>query len=85
MDNHKSELLESMEILSHYVGTLAGKVVICSKEVGDYVKNMIVANPGTEPESSTQRTESVKSRSKKKFAEMEKKKPAAKQNKLKEK
>ena len=85
MDNHKSELLGTVETVSKFAGTLAGKVVVRSKEITDCVKNMMIAKLEPKPEPSTKATESIKSQAKKRLAEMEKEKPAVKQSKLKEK
>ena len=85
MDNHKPELLETVETVSKFAGTLAGKVVVRSKEISDCVKNMMTAKLEPKPEPSTKATESIKSQAKKKLAEMEEKKTTAKQGKLKEK
>ena len=85
MGNHKSGFLETVETVSKFAGTLAGKVVTCSREISDCVKNIMAAKVEPKPESSTKTTESIKSQAKKKLAEMEKQKPAAKQGKLKEK
>jgi hypothetical protein len=84
MDNHKSELLETLGIIFKFAGTLAGEVVVCSKEVSDCVKNIMAEKPENKSEPSTKTTESIKNQTKKKFAEMEKKKTTAKQAKLKE-
>ena len=80
--NHKSELLEGVEAVCEFVGTLAGKVVVRSKEIADCVKNLATTKLEPKPASSTG---SIKSPAKKKLAEMEKEKPTAKQSKLKEK
>ena len=45
MDNHKSELLETVETVSKFAGTLAGKVVVRSREISDCAKNMMTAKP----------------------------------------
>ena len=60
MDNHKSELLETLGTVSKFAGTLAGKVVVRSREISDCVKNMMTAK--LEP--STKATESIKSQAK---------------------
>lgn len=85
MDKHKSELLGTVETVSKFAGTLAGKVVVRSREISDCVKNMMAAKPEPKPESPAKPTESIKSQAKKKLAEMEKEKPVVKQGKLKEK
>ena len=85
MDNHKSELLETVETVSKFAGTLAGKVVVRSKEISDCVKNMMTAKLEPKPEPSTKATESIKSQAKKKIAEIEKKETTSKQTKLKKK
>ena len=81
MDNHKSELLETVETVSKLAGTLAGRVVVRSKKIYDCVKDLTTAKP----EPSTKVTESIKSQAKKRIAVMEKKKATSKQTKLKEK
>jgi len=85
MDNHKSKLLETVEAVSKFAGTFAGRVVVRSKEIADCVKNLATAKLEPKPEPSTKVTESTKSQAKKKIAEMEKKKATSKQAKLKEK
>jgi len=85
MNNHKSELLETVETVSEFAGTLAGKVVGRSREISDCVKNMMAAKLEPKPEPSTKATESIKSQTKKELAEMGKEEPAVKQGKLKEK
>ena len=85
MDNHKSELLGTVKSVSEFAGTLAGKVVVRSREISDCVKNMMTAKPEPKPEPPTKVTESIKSQAQKRIAAMEKKKTAAKQGKLKEK
>ena len=85
MDNPKSELLGTVETVSKFAGTLAGKVVVRSREISDCVKNMMTAKLEPKPKPSTKATESIKSQAKKKLAELEKEKPAAKQDKLEEK
>lgn len=81
MNNHKSELLETVETVSKLAGTLAGKVVVRGKKIADFVKDLATAKP----EPSTKITESIKSQAKKRIAETEKKKAASKQAKLKKK
>ena len=83
MDNHKSELLETVETISKFAGTLAGKIVGRSREISDCVKNMMAAKLEPKPEPSTKASESIKSQAKKKIAEMEKEKVTTKQGKLK--
>ena len=85
MDNYKSEFLETVETVSKFAGTLAGKVVVRSKEISDCVKNMMTAKLEPKPEPSTKATESIKSQAKKKLAEIEKKETTSKQAKLKKK
>ena len=82
MDNHKSELLETVETVSKFAGTLAGRVVVRSKEIADCVKNLATTELDPKPASST---ETIKSQAKKRIAEMEKEKATAKQAKLKKK
>jgi len=79
MNNHKSELLETVETVSEFAGTLAGKIVICSREISDCVKNMMIAKP----EPPTKATESIKNQAKERIAAMVKEETAAKQTKLK--
>ena len=79
INNHKSELLETVETVSKLAGTLAGRVVVRSKKIADCVKDLATAKP----EPSTKVTESIKSQAKKRIAEMEKKKATSKQAKLK--
>ncbi|MBA7610345.1 hypothetical protein ES703_17553 [subsurface metagenome] len=67
MDNYKSELLETLETVSKFAGTLAGKVVVRSKEISDCVKNMMTAKLEPKPEASTKATESIKNQAKKKI------------------
>jgi hypothetical protein len=74
MDNHKSELLETVETVSKHAGTLAGRVVVRSKKIADCLKNLATAKP----EPSTKATESMKSQAKKKIAETEKIEAASK-------
>ena len=85
MDNYKSELLGTVETVSKFAGTLAGKVVVRSREISNCVKNMMTAKPEPKPKPSIKATESIKSQAKKKLAESEKEKPATKQGKLGEK
>lgn len=85
MDNHKSELLETLETVSKFAGILAGKVVVRSKEISDCVKNMMTAKLEPKPEPSTKATESIKNQAKKKIAEIEKRKTTSKQARLKKK
>ena len=84
MDNHKTELLETVETASKFAGTLAGKVMVRSREISDCVKNMMTAKLEPKPELPTKVTESIKSQAKKKLAEMEMEKATTKQGKLKE-
>jgi len=83
MDNPKSELLETVEIVSEFAGTLAGKVVVRSREISDCVKNMMTAKLESKPVPSTKATESVNSHAKKKITDIEKKETTSKQAKLK--
>ena len=83
MDNHKSELLETVEAVSKFAGILAGRVVVRSKKIADCVKNLATAKLEPKPEPSTKVTESIKSQAKKRIVEMEKKKATSKQAKLK--
>ena len=83
MDNQKSELLETVETVSEFAGTLAGRVVVRSREIVDCIKNLATATLEPKPEPST---ESTKSQAKKNHAEVEKKKMAtSKQARLKKK
>jgi len=84
MNNHKSELLETVETVSKFAGTLAGKVVVRSREISDFVKNIMKAKLEPKPVQSTKATESIKSQAKKKIVEMEKKRTTSNQAKLKE-
>ena len=52
MDNHKSEFLETVETVSKFAGTLAGKLVVCSKEICDCAKNMMAAKLEPKPKPS---------------------------------
>ena len=85
MDNHKSELLETVETVSKFAGILAGKVVVRGRKICDCVKNMKAAKLEPKPEPSTKATESIKSQAQKRIPAMEKKKTTVKQGKLKEK
>ena len=84
MDNHKSELLETVDTVSKFAGSLAGKVVVYSRGITDHLKDMMAAKLEPKPEPSTKATKSTKSPAKAKLAEIEEKKPAAKQPELKE-
>jgi len=84
MDNHKSELLETVDTVSKFAGSLAGKVVVYSRGITDCLKDMMAAKPEPKPEPPTKATESTKSAAKEKLAEIEEEKPAAKQPELKE-
>ena len=80
MDNHKSELLETVDTVSKFAGSLVGKVVVYSREITDHLKDMMAAKP----EPSTKATKSTNSPAKEELAEIEEEKPAAKQPELKE-
>jgi hypothetical protein len=76
MGNRKSELSETVEAVSKYVGTLAGKVVVSSKEFVDCIKNLATTKP--EPKKELSRA-SVESQAKEQPAEVKKKKATGKQ------
>ena len=80
MDNHKSELLETVDTVSKFAGSLVGKVVVYSREITDHLKDMMAAKP----EPSTKATKSTNSPAKEELAEIEEEKPAAKLPELKE-
>ena len=79
MDNHKSELLETVETVSKFAGTLAGRIVVRSKEIADCVKDLATTKLEPKPASPA---ETIKSQAKKKIAEIEKKETPSKQAKL---
>lgn len=85
MDNHKSELLETVELVSKFAGTLAGKAVVYSKDICDCAKNIMAAKPEAKQKPPTVVTESIKGHAEKKLAEIKKKEPAVKQDKVEEK
>jgi hypothetical protein len=78
MDNHKSSLLETMRHVSKIAGTLAGKVVVCGKEIADCVINLAIGEQGQKSEPSSKVTETKNDQEKKKIAKVEKKKTTSK-------
>ena len=85
MDNHKSALLETIEHMSKFAGSLTGRVVVCSKEFADCVKNIATAKLEPKPEPYSKTAEATKSQAKKEIAESEKKKATSEQEKMKKK
>jgi hypothetical protein len=83
MDSHKSKLLETMEHVSKFAGSLTGKVVVCSKEIADYAVNLAIGKPVPKP--SSKAAEATKSQATKEIAEPEEKKATSEQEQLKKK
>ena len=45
MENNKSEFSEIIGAVSKFAGALVGSVVIAGKKVGDYIKELMAAEP----------------------------------------
>jgi len=88
MDTSKTSLLETMEQVSKITGAMAGKIVVCGKEIADYAITLAIGNPAQKPGPSTKTTKSTKNKSKTKNDEIGEKKVESRQtglNKKKEK
>jgi hypothetical protein len=88
MDTSKTSLLETMERVSKITGAMAGKIVVCGKEIADYAITLAIGKPVQKPGPSTKTTKSTKNKSKTKNDEIGEKKVESRQtglNKKKEK